>query len=43
LLTADPLLHTSDLVEAVADRFGVRVHPRSVERALARQPGSKSD
>ncbi len=43
LLTADPSLRTSDLVEAVADQFGVRVHPRSVERALARQPGSKSD
>ena len=45
LLAADSSLRTSDLVEAIANRFGVRVHPRSVERALARQaqPGSKSD
>ena len=45
MLAADPSLRTSDLVEAIADRFGVRVHPRSVERALARQaqPGPKSD
>jgi hypothetical protein len=37
LLAADPSLGTSDLVDAIVDRFGVRVHPRSVERALARQ------
>ena len=45
LLAADPALRASDLVEAIADQFGVRVHPRSVERALGRQaqPESKSD
>jgi transposase len=45
MLAADPSLRTSDLVEATADRFGARVHRRSVARALARQgqPGSKSD
>jgi hypothetical protein len=29
-------LRAVDLVEAIAARFGVRVHRRSVERALAR-------
>lgn len=32
----DPALRSADLVEAIAARFGVRVHRRSVERALAR-------
>jgi transposase len=36
LLDTDPSLRSIDLVEAIADRFGLRVHPRSVERALAR-------
>jgi transposase len=35
-LDGDPSLRSADLVEAIAERFGVRVHPRSVERALAR-------
>jgi len=35
-LEDDPSLRSLDLVEAIAERFGVRVHPRSVERALAR-------
>ena len=35
-LEIDPSLRSGDLVEAIADRFGLRVHPRSVERALAR-------
>lgn len=35
-LAADRSLRSSDLVEAIAARFGVRVHRRSVERALAR-------
>jgi transposase len=35
-LVADPSLRSADLVEAIAARFGVRVHRRSVERALAR-------
>lgn len=33
---ADPRLSSQALVELIADRFGVRVHRRSVERALAR-------
>lgn len=32
----DPSLRSADLADAIAQRFGVRVHPRSVERALAR-------
>jgi transposase len=33
---ADPKLSSQALVELIAERFGVRVHRRSVERALAR-------
>jgi transposase len=33
---ADPSLRSADLADAIAEHFGVRVHPRSVERALAR-------
>jgi transposase len=35
LLAADAALRAADLVEALAAAFGVRVHPRSIERALA--------
>ena len=35
-LPADPKLSSQALVELIAERFGVRVHRRSVERALAR-------
>jgi transposase len=42
LLDEDPDLRPVDLVEAIEDRFGVRVHPRSVERALARSRQPKS-
>ncbi|MCL5943192.1 MAG: helix-turn-helix domain-containing protein [Actinobacteria bacterium] len=35
-LESAPPLRSVDLVEAIAERFGIRVHPRSVERALAR-------
>jgi transposase len=35
-LAADPTLSSQALVELIAERFGVRVHRRSVERALAR-------
>lgn len=39
----DPSLRSTDLADAIAGRFGVRVHPRSVERALARpKEGPKS-
>ncbi len=33
----DPALGIEDLVELVRTRFGKKVHPRSVERALARR------
>jgi transposase len=35
-LEADPSLRSVDLVDAIAERFGLQVHSRSVERALAR-------
>jgi transposase len=35
-LAADPGLKPAGLVEPIAEEFGVRVHPRSIERALAR-------
>ena len=37
LLAANAALRPADLVEPLATRFGVRVHPRSIERALARR------
>lgn len=39
----DPSLRSRDLAEAIKDHFGVVVHPRSVERALARARNPKSD
>ena len=36
-LDKDPPLRTADLVEIVAERFGVQVHARTVERALRRR------
>lgn len=41
-LDAEPDLRPADLVEAIEGRFGLRVHPRSVERALARSRQPKS-
>ena len=41
-LETEPMLRSSDLVERIEERFGVRVHPRSVERALARAARPKS-
>jgi transposase len=35
-LAADPDLRAADLVAPIEQRFGVRVHPRSIQRALAR-------
>jgi len=35
-LSTDPSLRPVDLVEPIETRFGVHVHPRSIERALAR-------
>jgi transposase len=43
LLTGDPSLRPADLVEPLAEEFGVRVHARSIERALARRRSRKSD
>ena len=37
----DPALRAADLVELIEARFGLRVHPRSVERALARAANPK--
>jgi transposase len=36
-LADQPSLNSAALARIVADRFGVRVHPRSVERALQRR------
>ena len=41
-LAADPSLRTADLVALAAERFDVRVHPRSIERALTRSEHPKS-
>jgi len=41
-LDADPSLRPADLVGLISDRFGISVHPRSVERALARERNPKS-
>ena len=38
----DPTVGSARLAEAVAATFAIRVHPRSVERALARAESSKS-
>jgi transposase len=38
----DPALRSADLADRIAQRFGVSVHPRSVERALARVREPKS-
>ncbi len=38
----DPSLRPDNLASMVANRFAVTVHPRSVERALARRRGPKS-
>lgn len=37
LLAADPGLRPADLAVTVRERFGVSVHPRSIERALQRR------
>src|SRR5512144_1610218 len=36
-LAADPGQRPADLVDPIEERFGVHVHPRSIERALARR------
>jgi transposase len=42
LVAADAALRAVDLVEALAAAFGVRVHPRSIERALAHRGEGRS-
>ena len=39
---SDPALRSADLAALIAERFAVSVHPRSVERALARVRHPKS-
>jgi transposase len=41
-LETEPSLRSADLVGVIEERFGIRVHPRSIERALAREPRPKS-
>jgi transposase len=41
-LQEDPSLRAAGLAAAVTDRFAITVHPRSVERALARRRDPKS-
>lgn len=41
-LAADTSLRPRELVEAIEERFGIRVHPRSIERALTRGRHPKS-
>ena len=40
-VAADPSRRPRELAPAVLERFGVRVHPRSIERALARRQEKK--
>lgn len=35
--TTDPAVRSSNLVDAIERQFGVRLHPRSLDRALARR------
>jgi transposase len=42
LRDAGPSLRSADLAAAIGQRFGIAVHPRSVERALARAAAPKS-
>jgi transposase len=41
-LAADPSLRAADLVDMIVRAFGVRVHARSIERALARRRARRS-
>src|SRR6478609_8954440 len=42
LREADPGIGSARLADAIAAKFAIRVHPRSVERALARAANPKS-
>jgi transposase len=39
---ADPQVRADELAQQVQARFGLQVHPRSIERALARRSGSRA-
>jgi transposase len=41
-LAAEPALRPAQLAGPIGESFGVRVHPRSIERALARRRGRHS-
>ena len=41
-LDEDPSLRSGELAGRVEETFGIRVHPRSIERALARSQRPKS-
>lgn len=41
LRSSEPGLRSSELAAAVGSRFGISVHPRSVERALARREAAR--
>ncbi len=41
LLDDDPSLRSVDLADAIGARFGISIHPRSVERALTRAAEAK--
>jgi transposase len=41
-LERDATVRSAELAEAVTAQFGITVHPRSIERALARRPDRKS-
>lgn len=41
-LAADPSLRSRDLADAVATEYGLSVHPRSIERALARREAART-
>ena len=40
---AEPALSSSELAELVRSEFGLDVHPRSIERALARHPKGRQE
>lgn len=41
LRSQQPSLRSGELADAVGERFGISVHPRSVERALARREAAR--
>lgn len=43
LVAADPSVRSADLAAAITERFGVRVHPRSIERALERRRRQRTE